>query len=854
MTLPGFASIGSLFIGYLLLTGAMTYAAEVPLTVEEPSGVKREAWPVTSGIPFARGVLRDSQNVVLTDASGETMPLQTDVLTRWPDGSVRWLLIDFQTTLSPLEKKRFSLRTEGGDVRAQRSASPESGNRALQSTETNASSTSPKHRIHIGTEDGKTMLDTGPLRIAWDPRSFEPFGAVWLDLNGDGAFGPDERVTRGAGDGLHMVDGAARRFTGGLAPTKIDVEEAGPLRACVRITGHHANANDTSFGFVLRIHAYAGHSFVRCSHTFVVDGKESTMASIEELGMTTRLAKEAGGAIRAFLGDALANSGTSGNKDGGTPGLKRDSSEGGRLFQKDESQYEIDGRRSGKRAQGWATVSGTKAGFAVGLREFWQQWPKSIEAREDGSLTLGLCPDFQAGVYDGKPLKEESRLYYALRNGVYTFKTGVAKTHDVHAYFFPGKGNPERLSSIFAASEEPLLATCDPVYACATAAFGAMPAADPGRYLGFDAWMERAIQQHLARREKEREYGLLNWGDWHGEREVNWGNLEYDLQHGLFLHYLRSGDRRFFTRAEQASRHHIDVDVIHATNAQLKNPFGAPPVVGEIWLHSVGHTGGYYENAALPVEKAYQMGHSSNYGHVWISGDLDTYHLTGDRRAREVALRTADMMSARMTSKVGTHIRTLGWPMILVLAAYEATGEPRYLQAAQRNWLALRESLDPQKGWVVRLASDHCLHPAGSTRQQRDTIYKDQRCQGNVPFMEGLTLCALARYHQVSGDAEVLRAITVGIDQMIRECWQEDVKTFRYTACPLSSKTPYGLLLLSAEALAYEARLTGNAEHARILREGMRSALDRGGTASFGKTLGQMIFFAPHALSGLDQR
>ena len=152
---------------------------------------------------------------------------------------------------------------------------------------------------------------------------------------------------------------------------------------------------------------------------------------------------------------------------------------------------------------------------------------------------------------------------------------------------------------------------------------------------------------------------------------------------------------------------------------------------------------------------------------------------------------------------------------------------------------------------MVRLASDHCLHPPGSTRKDRDQKYRDQRCEGNVPFMEGLTLCALARYHRHTGDPDVLKAITVGIDQMIRECWQEDVKTFRYTACPLSSKTPYGLFMLSVEALAYEAQLTGNREHQRILREGFHSAVVHGDGHSFGKGLGQMTFFAPFALDAL---
>jgi uncharacterized protein YyaL (SSP411 family) len=194
-------------------------------------------------------------------------------------------------------------------------------------------------------------------------------------------------------------------------------------------------------------------------------------------------------------------------------------------------------------------------------------------------------------------------------------------------------------------------------------------------------------------------------------------------------------------------------------------------------------------------------------------------------------------MVSHMPTRYGTHIRALGWPMILVLDAYEATGDKKYLDAATANWKVLKKNLDWEKGWVVRLAKGHCLH-------------EDRRCHGNVPFMEGLTLCALARYHRITQDPEVLKAITVGIDQMIRECWQEEHDTFSYTACPLSSRTPYVLFLLSAEAMAYEARLTGNQEHLRILREGLRAAIRD--SNQFGKNLAQMIFFTPHGLSALE--
>ncbi|UCG57048.1 MAG: hypothetical protein JSU70_19560 [Phycisphaerales bacterium] len=799
----------------LLLLAIVPWSTEsveglsVRLSVQEPSGVSRSGWPVSSGVPFAQGALRDTGYIALLDNDGRETPLQTEVLASWPDGSVRWLLVDFQVDLAASETKTFDLR-HASDVRRSVVADP----------------------VRVAKTAAQTTIDTGPLRLNLQSDGFDPFGSVLLDVNGDGRFAKDERVTDGGG-GFYVVDTRSEGFLSTRAPAEIVVEQSGPLRACVRVSGRHASGDDSMFRYVVRIHAFRGKPFVRCFYTFINDHQDSLMASIEQLGLGAQLAKEVGEANHGLLDGREAQM------------------EMGSILQVDESHYRRDGRAAGSRAAGWAGVGASRAGFAVGLGSFWQNWPKSVEVGQD-RVVLGICPRIPKGLYDGKPLDEENKLYYALRNGVHTFKVGVAKTHELWATFFAGKPDVGRLSRFFRATEEPLLATCEPAYVNSTGAAGDLPPADRNKFFGYDAWFAGALDAHLKRRDQVREYGMLNYGDWFGERRVNWGNLEYDLAHGMFLQYVRTGDRRFFERGEQAAQHHIDIDIVHATNPHLKNPWGAPPQAGQIWLHCLNHAGGYYTDSPLPVSRTYHMGHSTNYGHVWISGDLDYYYLTGDRRAREVALMAADAMVRAMPTSYGTHIRALGWPMILVLAAYEATGESRYLEAATKNWQVLRENIDWDQGWVVRLASDHCLHPQGSTRQEREKKYRDQRCRGNVPFMEGLTLSALARYHRRTNDPEVLKAITVGIDQMIRECWQEDVKTFRYTACPLSSPRPYGLFMLSVEALAYEAQLTGNREHLRILREGFRAAIANSGSSGSGKSLAQMTFFAPHALGGIE--
>ena len=59
------------------------------------------------------------------------------------------------------------------------------------------------------------------------------------------------------------------------------------------------------------------------------------------------------------------------------------------------------------------------------------------------------------------------------------------------------------------------------------------------------------------------------------------------------------------------------------------------------------------------------------------------------------------------------------------------------------------------------------------------------------------------------------------------------------------------LFALSAEAMAYEAGLTGNQEHLRVLRKGLRATIRDGN--ELGKSLAQLMFFTPHGLATLEQ-
>ncbi|MFC1712380.1 hypothetical protein ACFL6S_01860 [Candidatus Poribacteria bacterium] len=796
--------VGSLALISMVILSGTAKADSISLVVKEPSGIERRSWPVTSGVPLPEGALEDSARVRLS-SEGEELPLQTEVLTRWPDGSVRWLLLDFQLDLAANGERNLAL---------------EYGSHVERSP--------VEHPLMVQKIQDATTIVTGPLKMKLSHSEFRLFDSTWLDLDGDGAFSDNEKITSAEDAGIVLTDPEGNMFRANNSNADVQVEQAGPLRACVRIEGTHTGSQGTMFRYIARIHAFRGQPYVRVFYTFINDWPDELMAQIKSLSLNMTLSGDGEKPLLYTLG-------TEDSESEKISGAKSAS-----LFQIDDRSYQINGSEAGKRAPGWIDVSSADFGVTVAVRDFWQNYPKALSAK-DRTLSVYICPPFEKGVYDEKPLEEDNKLYYHLHDGAYKFKVGVARTHEM--WFLFHQGQTSNLEKFARASQEPLLATCEPDYVCATKALGDFPTADPDKYFGYDSAVEGAMVKHLDIRENVREYGMLNFGDWYGERRVNWGNLEYDFQYGLFLQYARTGDRQYYIRAEQAARHNIDVDVVNAVNEHLENPWGSAPIVGEVWLHCLNHTGGYYEygQVDLPVSKPYFMGHSKNWGHTWAAGDLAYYLFSGDRRALEVSLQIADAMVANCPIEYGsgTHIRAQGWPMILLLSAYDVTLDEKYLEAAGTLWEVLKAEFDPEKGWVIRLAGDHCRHG-------------DRRCYGNVPFMEGLMLSALSRYHRVTEDPEILAAITVGIDQMIRECWEEDQKTFRYTACPLSPNTWYTLFPLSAEAIAYEVGQTGSKEHLRILKEGMKAAIQRGFSGG-GKGFAQAIHFTPFGLSALEQ-
>ena len=198
--------------------------------------------PVSSGVPFAKGALQDGNPLTLRSADGTPMPTQTDVLSRWDDASIRWLLINTQ------------LR---GQNAAERALTLEPGQPATPDKPVRCTPRGEQLELH----NGILSLTTKPDQLLGQ-----------LSLAGQNVFvngaAPDLQITE--------ADGAVYSANRG-GRTSASIEYHGPLTATIRLEGELADADGRrDYGYVQRATLYHGLPRIRLYTTFIVRGDQPT--------------------------------------------------------------------------------------------------------------------------------------------------------------------------------------------------------------------------------------------------------------------------------------------------------------------------------------------------------------------------------------------------------------------------------------------------------------------------------------------------------------------------------------------------------------------------------------------------
>lgn len=764
----------------------------VPINVQNPYAFDVEKQVITTGIPFPRGQLGSPDHVRLM-SDGREVPTQVRLTGRWPDGSVKWLLVTFQATVPAEARGKYQLEF-GRDVR--RSAPPQC--------------------VNVAEDENGMSIDTGALRFR-------------IDSHGDLAdFYVEGKAMLSANEtcGSHAVDVDGVRYSTGTGDADISIEEAGPLRAVVKVVSDLTGPDAARLMRVeKRIEACQGAAHIHIHHTLVMD-QPGKFTEFEKLSYRFPLvAKDGSWQVATAKGNTIPLD--------ASQSLVHQRFDDEFVTMSGAEETVIEDRING------SIVAQGEGGCSIAVRDFWQNYPKAFSL-DDNALRIELCPDFDEGLYDEFPFEKQGhQLYYYLLDGRYRWKRGMSKTHEILLCFEPA----ERRSEVCAMFQRPLLATASPKWYCSSKAFYDVAPRDTGRFKLYEEAIDKNLAAYAVRREQQHDFGMMNYGDWYGERGTNWGNIEYDTQHAFFLEYIRSGNPDAFFFGEATELHNRDIDTVQWSED--------PNEIGAVYVHQMCHVGEYYDKP-VPGHLGFPRG-GYTVSHAWTEGHFEHYFLTGDRRSYETGCAVADFFIRKQLGRPYdfSTCRTPGWHLIMLAAAYAATSDPYYLNAGR---VIVERVLEAQEtkprplpayqaegrkpyqlgGWSRMMVPGHCRCKP--------------RHRGNAGFMVAVLLAGLKYYHDVTGDERVKQAIIRGAHYLLDETYSDEVHGFRYTSCP---ETGYraGASPLMVEGVARAYLWTRDERFRRVLTEALpRSA----GGSGYGKGFSMYYRMGPRVLADLD--
>jgi hypothetical protein len=496
---------------------------------------------VSWGVPWPKGTVKRDQQFVLKSASGQALPVQSWSLAYWPDGSLKWS--GFATVAGPEASGPFTL-AEGTPAEAAAA------------------------RVRVRQSDTGVEVDTGRLtaRVTnWGGALIEALAIGGREVARSGRL---VCILQDGPDGAVEESPRREKYVG--RTTRVTVEQAGPVRAVLKLEGKHKAAGSSRewLPFVVRLYFYAGQESVRLVHTVIYDGDDQR-DFIRGLGLEfgvplreelqnrhVRFSGEDGGLWAEPIQPMVGRGGRGVFHPDGSGNVYPAQLEGRRVPNRAEysaagqglladwavwdsfklSQPNADGfaivkrtnpqsawipAGAGRRASGLVSVGDVSGGLGVSLKNFWQSHPTALEVAgaAGGEATLRVwlwSPD--AGAMDLRHYDTRAHgleaVYEDVQPGLST-PFGVARTSELT--LFPGAAVPAREETVRQArlgAQLPLL-VATPRYLHAVRALGIWSL--PDKSTPFKRAVEEQLESTLAfyQRQVEQQswYGFWDFGD-----------------------------------------------------------------------------------------------------------------------------------------------------------------------------------------------------------------------------------------------------------------------------------------------------------------------------------------------------
>lgn len=609
---------------------------------------------VTYGVPLPERALMGKRGdaidgLAMQLPNGKLRPVQTRVLENWFDGSVRWLLLDFDLPLAR-NVKDYAVEL----VRAK----PETTRDVVKVSET-------KDRI---------VVKTPRLAAAISKRAFSLFESYKV--------GNKEML---AGGDIVLEEPKGKRYYASNAKRlKVSIVEQGPQRVLIETHGRHTAGDDAEMlDFRVRYEFRPNEPGVKVSYKFTNREAPETGVKFAQATITvpTTLGKDTTHHVRQanhgrhwfsrfvevrenieLIATGAINEAAKARYGVGGEGLIviRDLAS----LREDLGKYPYYLRPGNARTDmtgglrqvyPYVAMSTPSASFIGFFTEMGFNHPKAMRS-DRGTVSFDIWPGYAGEMH---------------------VRRGQSKEHDFYLAFFPEKHTGASLEGVYfdheIKNELPVHVSLDPqhVEKCKVLQLHRWLRYDESRYLPVETKLGSAGGLN------DIAYGVGSKGMWdYGDyisSDRSWAHNNEDdaILNGIREYYRMAAPGRLRAAIAKA-RHNAHVDFIAFDPDPLRQ--------GTMPAHCPEHTDG-----------------STYPSHMWGDGLLAAYCLTGNEDFRDAAISVAENMLRWQKDDPTIFYadsRECGWPALLFCRMYEHTREKRWLAAIHEIYEHLRDKVN----------------------------------------------------------------------------------------------------------------------------------------------------------------
>lgn len=642
---------------------------DIPLTLQAAAPSVDAPQPVCGGVCLPKGRIAEVADARIR-VQDIQLPAQADVLSRWSDGSIRWLLVSW--VAPPF--------VHHGDCTLQ--LTPVTRHQPPAAVE--------EPRFQLRHDDQRFIVQHCQPQSTPQWTELEITPRLTLSSHQSGVFEFSDLRTEVAGNvrSVHTVDGVLSTDQHITLRLRFEVwPEAGLIQVRTRLRNsrrarHQGGLWDLGDAGSLQ---FAG---------LHIDTTLNTPAAT-----VTRWKAEADSDVRELAaGDTLTirQTGSGGPAWSCTNHVGPD----GRSTVTARGYEAVTGSGTlrGHRSEPTLSVVADDSQLSVSLPEFWQKFPSSVEA-SGRCVRAGLFPVQDAALHELQGGEQSTQSLWISVAGV-----------DEDLSTLSGLQQPLRM-----------IQPVDQIKDACVFDWFAGPVTDAAdtaseepshRYVTWLHEVTNGDRSLNARRESIDEYGWRNYGDIPADHEqthytgsntiISHYNNQFDLIYGGILNMMVSGDSRWHELFDPMARHVMDIDIYHTSEDRTE--FNG----GLFW-----HTD-HYVDARTATHRTYSRHNcpeGGDYGggpsneHNYATGLVYYYYLTGDPEAVESVRSLGDWVfglddgsrtvfgllddgptgSASATIEDAYHGpgRGSGNSISVLLDAWELTKEDRYLNKAE---------------------------------------------------------------------------------------------------------------------------------------------------------------------------